>query len=70
MAAARALVVCLEAYLAAGVVAGVAFLWRGLGRVDPAARGGPLSFRLVILPGCVLLWPFVLARWLRPRGSP
>jgi hypothetical protein len=45
-----------------GIVVGVAFLFLGIDRVDPAARGS-YAFRPLLLPGLVLLWPFVAARW-------
>ena len=49
-------------YLAIGIVLGVAFLFVGIGRVDPAARGA-FAFRPLLLPGLTLLWPFVAVRW-------
>ena len=54
-------------YAAAGVVFAAAFVTRGVQRVDPAAKGAPIGFRLLILPGCTALWPFLLGRWLRAR---
>lgn len=53
------------AYVGAGLVFGAAFVLRGVGRVDEAARHAPMGFRLVILPGAVALWPWLLAKWLR-----
>lgn len=55
------------AYVAAGVVFAVAFVTRGVQRIDPAAKGAPLGFRLLILPGCAALWPMLLGRWMRAR---
>ena len=51
-------------YLAVGIVVGLAFVLRGVNRVDPVAAESPFIFRLVILPGCVGLWPVVLKLWL------
>ena len=51
-----------------GLAVGVPFVVFGVGRVDPSARGGSLGFRLVILPGVVALWPWMLWRWL--AGGP
>lgn len=53
-----------------GFVAGVAFLFLGIDRVAPAARGA-YAFRPLLLPGLILLWPFVLTRWftLARRGA-
>ena len=58
------------AYAGLGVVVALAFILVGLDRIDPAARGA-IAFRPLLLPGAVLLWPLVLARWValeRARG--
>ena len=55
------------AYMAAGVVFAVAFVTLGVQRVDPAAKGAPLGFRLLILPGSAALWPILLRRWMRAQ---
>ncbi|MCP5431752.1 MAG: hypothetical protein H6923_00630 [Alphaproteobacteria bacterium] len=54
-------------YLAVGLAVALAFALVGAERVDPAARGAGLPFRLVILPGAALIWPFVLVKWLRSQ---
>jgi hypothetical protein len=51
-------------YVALGAAFSVAFLWKGVGRVDPAARGAHPLFRVFILPGVVALWPILLRAWL------
>jgi hypothetical protein len=51
-------------WLAVGVVLGVAFLFFGIERIDPAARGA-YALRPLLLPGLALLWPFVAVRWFR-----
>jgi hypothetical protein len=55
------------AYVAAAVVFAAAFVTWGVQRVDPAAKGAPLGFRLLILPGCAALWPLLLRRWMGSR---
>ena len=55
------------AYAAAGVLFAAAFVTWGVQRVDPAAKGAPLGFRLLIFPGCAALWPLLLGRWMRSR---
>jgi hypothetical protein len=67
MTVAFGLVALIKAWLVTGAVVALAFLWRGL-RSDPAARGA-YSFRLVILPGLILLWPLVVWRWAAPLRS-
>jgi hypothetical protein len=51
------------AYVAAGLVFAAAFVTWGVRRIDAAARAGTLGFRLIILPGVVVLWPVLLIRW-------
>ncbi len=60
--AAAIIVDCVTAWLAIGIVVGVAFLFLGIARVDPAARGS-YAFRPLLLPGLTLLWPLVAVRW-------
>jgi hypothetical protein len=50
-------------YLLLGVLVGTAFVWRGLGRVDPVAKEAGLGVRLVLWPLSVALWPWILWRW-------
>lgn len=61
----------------AGIGLGVALLFLSLavGRIDPQAAGAYV-FRVLLIPGIVLLWPLVLWRWWSlasgraPHGSP
>jgi hypothetical protein len=64
------LVQALGAYAALGVLFAVAFLTRGIERVDPGAHGSGWGFRLVVLPGVVALWPLLLSRWMRGTQRP
>ena len=57
-------------YLACGVVFAIPFLARGVAAIDPGAREGSWGFRLIVLPGVVVLWPLLLRRWLAGRGEP
>ena len=55
----------LTVYAVIGVVFAVAFVVRGVDRVDPVAADGSWGFRVLILPGAAALWPLLLRRWLR-----
>ena len=66
--AAEVFVAGLTAYAALGFVFGIAFLIRGVSRVDPHAEGSGIGFRLIIFPGVAALWPFLLSRWIRVRS--
>lgn len=67
---ATALVAAVGVYLAIGVAFAVAFVTRGVGRIDPAAREGSWGFRLAILPGTAALWPLLARRWARGGAPP
>jgi hypothetical protein len=53
----------LAAYSVVGLVFGLAFVTLGISRLDPVAQGSGLGFRVIVLPGVVALWPFLLLRW-------
>ena len=53
----------LALYAAIGAVTALAFVAFGVTRVQPAAMS--LGARILILPGAVALWPYVLARWIK-----
>ena len=57
-------------YLAAGLVFGVWFAARGAARLNPVARDGTWGFRLLIVPGSALLWPWLVARLRRAGPRP
>lgn len=56
-------------WLGVGALVAVPFLLFGVGRVVDGAAGSSLAFRLIVLPGAVLLWPVVLRRWAASRAS-
>ena len=64
---ARLLVLAASGYLALGVGFALPFAARWVGRLDPAAQAGTWGFRVLIVPGTVLLWPLLVARLLRAR---
>jgi hypothetical protein len=51
------------AYGVLGAAFSIAFVARGVDRIDPAARGAGWGFRLLILPGSALFWPLLARRW-------
>jgi hypothetical protein len=69
MTVAEAIVAIVSAYVACGLLFGLAFITAGVGRVDAAARGTSAGFRLLILPGTAALWPLLAARWVRAARS-
>ena len=61
--AAQLLVWLLTVYAAAGLVFALAFVTRGIQKVDHAAKDSGIGFRLIVLPGVAALWPLLLKRW-------
>jgi hypothetical protein len=56
------------AYVLCGLAVGIPFIAWGVARVDEAARGASLGFRLLILPGTIALWPLLATKWIQaPR---
>jgi hypothetical protein len=50
-------------YAAAGAVFALPFVIRGVTQIDPAGRGSPWTFRILIVPGTIAFWPLLLLRW-------
>lgn len=57
-------------YLAGGLLFAVPFAFLGAQKIDPHAARGSLGFRLLIIPGAMALWPWLLRRWLQGRQEP
>ena len=66
---AEAILVGAGTYGAIGVIFATAFVSRGVFVLDQAAIGAPRTFRALIFPGCVALWPVLLTKWLRVRRA-
>jgi hypothetical protein len=62
--AAEVLISIASWYAGLGAAVAALFLAVGLNRIDPAGHGSYL-FRVLLVPGLVLLWPIVLLRWLQ-----
>jgi hypothetical protein len=57
-------------YAVAGLVFAAVFVTRLVGRIDPSAVDGTWGFRLVIVPGVIVFWPYLLGRLLRGAVAP
>ncbi|HEU5154308.1 MAG TPA: hypothetical protein VFU03_06240 [Gemmatimonadales bacterium] len=55
-------------YLLIGLCFAIVFVARGAGRLDPVARHGTIGFRLLVIPGAMTLWPYLL--WRVAKGVP
>ncbi len=50
-------------YASIGFVVALAFVCRGITRVDVAANGSSKAFKALIVPGAAALWPVILRKW-------
>jgi hypothetical protein len=57
----------LALYAGVGAAVALAFAAFGVTRVQPMSMS--LGARILILPGALALWPYVLARWIK-AGRP
>ena len=57
-------------YAAAGLVTAVLFVLFGVTRVLAHPVSVTVGARMLFIPGAALLWPWVLARWLKSRQRP
>ena len=51
-------------YLLFGFVFAIAFIIKGVDKVDETAHGSSIGFRIIIIPGSMVFWPFLLKKWL------
>ena len=57
-------------YLVCGFVFVIPFALWGAGKIDGHAAHGTWGFRLLIVPGTILLWPMLAHRWLKGIHEP
>jgi hypothetical protein len=59
----------LATYLVIGSVVAVPFVIFDIGRIDPAAKAAPWTFRALVLPGVVAMWPLLVRRFTQSRKA-
>lgn len=52
-------------YALIGLIFGVFFGFVGARRLDPDAADGTFLFRLILIPGAAVLWPYVMLKLVR-----
>jgi len=57
--------VLISAYLLAGFLFALAFMIKGVDKIDEGAIGSSVGFRIIIFPGTMVLWPLLLKKWLK-----
>ena len=56
-------------YALIGLIFGVFFGFVGARRLDPDAADGTFLFRLILIPGAAVLWPYVMRGEVGAHGS-
>jgi hypothetical protein len=51
-------------YVAIGIVSAISFLIFGVTRVIGHLVPVTIPARILLLPGAIILWPYILVRWL------
>jgi len=51
-------------YLICGCVFAIAFVIKGINKVDEGAQGSTVGFRIIIVPGVIVFWVILLKKWL------
>jgi hypothetical protein len=64
MAVAQLILVLAAIYLTLGLLFALAFAASGAARIDVAARGTSVAFRLLLVPGAAVLWPWLATKWM------
>ena len=59
------LLIIAAVYLAVGVLFVIPFLIKGLNKVDEGAHGSTIGFKIIIIPGVIVLWPVLLSKWMK-----
>ena len=60
----EAILIIAVVYLLLGVLFVIPFLMKGLTKVDKGALGSTVGFKIIIVPGVIVLWPLMLRKWL------
>ena len=60
----NAILMFLSLYALAGLIFAVPFTLWGAAAMDHGTEGTGFAFRLIIVPGVIAFWPWLLARWL------
>ena len=56
---------CFLLYLVAGLIFAVYFVLAGAKRLDEGVQNTPFHFKLILIPGAILIWPLLTFKLLR-----
>jgi hypothetical protein len=58
------LLILVAIYLLLGFAFAIAFVSKGITRIDEGAHGSKWGFRVITIPGVIVFWPFLLKKWI------
>ena len=61
------ILITMAIYLATGLLFALFFLTKGVNKIDTSANGSGWGFRIIILPGTIVLWPLLLNKWIKTK---
>ncbi|MEP7318740.1 MAG: hypothetical protein ABI921_08355 [Panacibacter sp.] len=56
-------------YMLAGILFTIFFQAKGLSKIDEGTHGAGIGFRIIILPGIIVFWPFLLRKWIKAKDN-
>jgi hypothetical protein len=69
MSAPDAILLGFALYVAVGLVTALAFVSVGISQVLPHPMPATLGARILLVPGSITLWPYILLRWRKARSG-
>jgi hypothetical protein len=56
-------------YLGCGLIFAIPFILKGVTVIDEGADGSSIGFRIIIIPGVIVFWPFLLKKWINVKSN-
>jgi hypothetical protein len=56
-------------YLILGFIFTVPFLAKGIMKIDESAKNASIGFRIIIIPGVIVFWIFLLRKWIKANNK-
>jgi len=63
------LLLLVTVYLFCGLIFAIPFIAKGISVVDEGAHGSSIGFRIIIIPGVIVFWPFLLKKWIKLKST-
>ena len=56
-------------YVVLGFAFMIPFIIKGAEKIDETARGASIGFRIIIIPGVIVFWIFLLRKWIKANNK-